>query len=228
MEVQRNFNSENNFLQKVRNLCTKKNIILIFDECTSGFRESLGGIHLNHKVNPDMMILGKALGNGYPITAVLGKKKFMKCANKTFISSTFWTENLGYVAALETLKYMEKNKTYLKLKKTGKYIKFQWKKIALKHNLEIKVTGIDAIPSFNFIGDFNQKAITYITQEMLKNNILATNVIYISIAHKKNYVDRYLKQFDMILGRISELKNKNNLSKLIKGKERQSQLQRYN
>ena len=63
---------------------------------------------------------------------------------------------------------------------------------------------------------------------MLKNNILATNVIYISIAHKKNYVDRYLKQFDMILGRISELKNKNNLSKLIKGKERQSQLQRYN
>ena len=228
MEVQRNFNSENNFLQKVRNLCTKKNIILIFDECTSGFRESLGGIHLNHKVNPDMMILGKALGNGYPITAVLGKRKLMKCANKTFISSTFWTENLGYVAALETLKYMEKNKTYLKLKKTGKHIKFQWKKIALKHNLEIKVTGIDAIPSFNFIGDFNQKAITYITQEMLKNNILATNVIYISIAHKKNYVNRYLKQFDVILGRISKLKNKNNLSKLIKGKERQSQLQRYN
>ena len=51
-----------------------KKIILIFDECTSGFRETIGGLHLNYKVFPDLLILGKAMGNGYPITAVLGKK----------------------------------------------------------------------------------------------------------------------------------------------------------
>ena len=54
-----------------------------------------------------------------------------------------------------------------------------------KNNLKINISGLDAIPSFNFVGNFNQKAITYVTQEMLKNNILASNVIYISISHKK-------------------------------------------
>jgi glutamate-1-semialdehyde aminotransferase len=135
MEVQRNFNSENNFLQKVRNLCTKKNIILIFDECTSGFRESLGGIHLNHKVNPDMMILGKALGNGYAINAILGKKEIMRFAEKTFISSTFWSERSGPSAALKTLEIMEKTKSWKLITKKGIYIRNKWKKMAKKYKL---------------------------------------------------------------------------------------------
>ena len=74
MEVERNDKPKNNFLQKVRNLANKKNIILIFDECTSGFRSNLGGLHLKYKVNPDILILGKALGNGHAINAIIGKK----------------------------------------------------------------------------------------------------------------------------------------------------------
>ena len=75
MEVMRNIKPENNFLNKVRNICDKKNIILIFDECTSGYRENMGGIHLKFKVNPDIAIFGKALGSGYAINAIIGKKK---------------------------------------------------------------------------------------------------------------------------------------------------------
>ena len=75
MEVMRNMKPQNNFLQKVRKICNKKKIILIFDECTSGYRENMGGIHLKFKVDPDMAIFGKALGSGYAINAVLGKKK---------------------------------------------------------------------------------------------------------------------------------------------------------
>ena len=102
MEVYRNYAPKNNFLKKIRNFCTKNNIILIFDECTSGFRETFGGLHLKYNVIPDICILGKALGNGYPITAVLGKKDIMQSAQSTFISSTFWTDRTGYVVAINT------------------------------------------------------------------------------------------------------------------------------
>ena len=81
MEVHRNFLPKNKFLIRIRNYCKKNNIILIFDECTSGFRETFGGIHLKYKVYPDICILGKALGNGYPITAIMGSKKLCKQHN---------------------------------------------------------------------------------------------------------------------------------------------------
>ena len=75
-------------------LCNKYNILLIFDECTSGFRETNGGLHLKYKVNPDIAIFGKALGNGYAINAIIGTSKVMRYANKTFISSTFGLKEL--------------------------------------------------------------------------------------------------------------------------------------
>ena len=108
MEVCRNFFPEDNFLEQVRFLCDKHNIVLIFDECTSGFRETFGGLHSKFKVYPDMAMFGKALGNGYAITAILGKKDVMEAAQSSFISSTFWTERIGPTAALKTLSEMEK------------------------------------------------------------------------------------------------------------------------
>ena len=59
---------------------------------------------------PDIAIFGKALGNGYAINAIIGKKKYMRFAEKTFISSTFWTERIGSVAALKTIEVMKKKK----------------------------------------------------------------------------------------------------------------------
>ena len=115
MEVTRNYNPQNDFLKKIRALCNKKNIILIFDECTSGFRENLGGKHLKFKVNPDLAMFGKAIGNGYAINAIIGKRKYMKNAEKTFISSTFWTERVGSVANFISNKIYGKNKTFKKL-----------------------------------------------------------------------------------------------------------------
>merc|ERR1712000_183019 len=102
MEVVRNMGPEDNFLQKVRQLATEKGIVLIFDECTSGFRQSFGGIYKLHDVEPDMAIYGKAMGNGYAITSVVGRREIMEAAQSTFISSTFWTERIGPAAALKS------------------------------------------------------------------------------------------------------------------------------
>ena len=149
MEVMRNINPENNFLNKVKEIAKKNKIVLVFDECTSGFRECFGGIHKKFKVTPDIVIYGKAISNGYPLTAVVGKEEIMQSANSSFISSTFWSDRIGYVAALKTLDEMEKNQSWIKITETGKKIKNKWKNIAKKYNLKINITGIDALPSFN-------------------------------------------------------------------------------
>jgi glutamate-1-semialdehyde aminotransferase len=193
MEVQRNNVPKNNFLKKIRELCNKKNIILIFDECTSGFRESFGGLHLNYNVNPDILILGKALGNGYAINAVLGNKDIMNASNKTFISSTFWTERMGPIAALETLKQMEKIKSWKLISNIGKNIKKNWLKISKNNGLKIKVQGLDALPNFIFNSKNHNAYKSYISQEMVKKRILASNTVYTCISHGnkdlRNYFD---------------------------------------
>ena len=190
IEIARNELPNINFLKKLRKFCTKNKIILIFDECTSGFRNNLGGIHLTTGINPDIAMFGKALGNGYAITSVIGKKNVMKAAETSFISSTFWTEKIGFVAANKTLELMKKKKSYKILINNGKYINKKWLELSKKFELEIKIKGIDSITSFEFKKD-NQLYKTFITQEMLKYGYLASNLIYLSILHNKKEVDKY-------------------------------------
>ena len=107
----------------MRKLATQKNIVLIFDECTSGFRETLGGIHKKYGVEPDMAMFGKALGNGYAITGIIGTREVMECAQSSFISSTFWTERIGVGAGLATLDQMEKIQSWEILTETGLFLR---------------------------------------------------------------------------------------------------------
>ena len=110
----------------------KEKIVLIFDECTTGFRETYGGLYKKFNVIPDIVIYGKALGNGYAITSIVGKGSVMKEANNTFISSTFWTERIGYVAALKTLDEMKKIQSWKILTNNGRKIKNLWKDLSKK------------------------------------------------------------------------------------------------
>jgi glutamate-1-semialdehyde aminotransferase len=226
MEVRRNIIPKNNFLQKVRSLCNKNKIILIFDECTSGFRENLGGLHLTYKVNPDLAMFGKAMGNGYAINAIIGKKKYMKNFDKTFVSSTFWTERIGSAAALSTIDYMKRNKTYLYLKKQGKKIKSEWEKISKETNVEIEVSSLDTIPIFTFKSLHNLKK-TYFTQEMLKKRFIASNIVYVSICHNNKILKKYFNNFKLIFKKISNLK-KSELYNELNGRECFSPFSRLN
>ena len=142
--------------------------------------------------------------------------------------TTFWTEREGYVAALSTLEYMEKNKIHKKINQNGLYIKKSWKEISKKCGIKIKISGLSVIPSFNFLNNFNKEAITYLTQEMLRKKILASNIIYLSYSHKRKHLDKYLKNFQIILKKISKFKNKKDFKKNLLGKVRQSHLKRMN
>ena len=213
MEVMRNIEPQNNFLQKVRTLCNKKKIILIFDECTSGYREIMGGIHLKFKVNPDMAIFGKALGSGYAINAIIGKKQIMKKAENTFISSTFWGERIGYTAALSSFKEFRRLNVFKKIEKNGKFIKKIWLDLSKKYHVPINIMGTNAIPFFEFCNHHAERK-TFLTQEMLKNKILATNMIYVTIFHNRNNIKKYIKILDKIFNNIS----KRNIKKILKSK----------
>ena len=202
MEVMRDIEPKNNFLQKIRTLANKKKIILIFDECTSGFREQFGGLHKKFKVEPDIAMYGKALGNGYAITAVVGKRKFMDAAQSTFISSTFWTERAGSVAAINSLKLMNELKSWKIITNKGLGIKHRWKEISNDYNLNMKIQGLNAIPKFYFANN-NLLKKTFITQELLKKKILASNSLYLSIAHKDIFIDKYLNEFKKIVEKIA-------------------------
>ena len=165
---------------------TKKGIVLIFDECTSGFRETNGGLHKKYGIEPDIAWFGKAMGNGYAITAIIGKENVMDAAQDSFISSTFWTERIGPTAALKTLEEMERIKSWELITNTGKVIRKHWLEIAKRNNLNLKISGLPALSSFVIESENWLKYKSYITQEMLKKNILASNTIFTCTKHNKN------------------------------------------
>ena len=210
MEVERNEKPKNNFLKKIRKIATEKNIVLIFDECTSGFRQTFGGLHKYYGVKPDMAIFGKALGNGYAINAIIGKRSVMDSASSTFISSTFWTERIGPTAALETLKIMESKKSWKTITEIGKKIKKNWLKISKSHGVDLNIQGIDALPNFNFKSKNNLNYKTLITQEMLRYNLLASNSVYCSISHQEKILIKYFNIFNDIFYKISRVENGDN------------------
>jgi glutamate-1-semialdehyde aminotransferase/spore coat polysaccharide biosynthesis protein SpsF (cytidylyltransferase family) len=203
MEVSRNEPPKKNFLENVRKLTKNKNIVLIFDECTSGFRETFGGLHLKYKINPDIVTFGKALGNGYAVNAVLGTESVMDYTNSTFISSTFWTERIGSVAGLKTLEIMEKIKSWKTISSLGRKIKVKWEALAKKHKLKLTIQGLDALPRFDFDNKNNLYYKTYISQEFLKKKILASNSIYLCTEHNINMFNNYFNILDKIFFTIN-------------------------
>lgn len=198
MEVSRNYQPEGDFLKKVREIATKKNIILVFDECTSGFRQTEGGLHQYYGVEPDVAVFGKTLGNGYAISAVIGRRSIMEAAQNTFISSTFWTERIGPAAALKTLEVMKRERSWEIITAMGQLIGQRWEMLAKRYELPIQVGGLPAMISFQFPMENMLKYKTLITQEMLKKNILASNSVYLCIDHTPELVAHYFTRLEPI------------------------------
>ena len=217
MEVVRNMGPEDNFLHKVRKLATNRGIVLIFDECTSGFRETFGGLHKKYGVEPDMAMFGKALGNGYAITATIGKREIMEAAQSTFISSTFWTERIGPAAALKTLEVMERERSWEVITQVGLKIRDRWQTLATKHGISLNHWGLPALTGFTINSPQALAYKTLITQEMLAKGYLAGNCIYVCTEHKLDEIDAYFEALDPVFGLIRECEDGRDVYALLKG-----------
>lgn len=216
MEPIRNDYPKGDFLRHIRKTTEKEGIALIFDEITAGFRLCSGGSHLVLGVNPDIAVFAKAMANGYPISAVVGKKKFMQAAQDTFISSTFWTERIGFVAALKSIECYEKYQADKYVTKIGKQVQERWVQIALKHDIKIHVSGIHPLSHFEFEHDNSIAYKTYFIQEMLKKGFLASTGFYMSYAHTEEILNKYFFAFNEVMEQIERiLDEKGDISQYI-------------
>lgn len=226
MEPQRGVPPEQGFLESIRQTANKIGAVLIFDEVTSGFHVNFGGIHLKLGVNPDIAVFGKALGNGFPISAIIGKREVMDAAQETFISSTMWTERLGFAAALATLKKMEKENVQEKLIYYGKKIKNGWEKISENNNLNIKISGLASIPTFSFNYTNDLSIQTLYTQEMLTKGYLASADLATTFAYNDLVVDNYLLESEQVFSVIKKGIENNNIEGLLRGGVKQPNFRR--
>jgi len=217
MEVERNAPPRDSFLQRVRELATEHGIVLIFDECTSGFRETFGGLHKKYGVAPDMAVFAKALGNGYAISATIGRREVMEAAQSTFISSTFWTERIGPSAALKTLEVMERTRSWETITNTGLDIRMRWQALADEHGLKIAHWGLPALAGFSIESENALAYKTLITQELLLKGYLASNCVYSCTEHSPAIVSGYFAALAPVFAMIKECEDGRDVKELLDG-----------
>jgi len=229
MEPIHNIEPENNFLKKVRAIATKTGAVLIFDEITVGWKLTYGGAHLLYGVNPDIAVFSKAMSNGYPMAAIIGKREVMEAAQSSFISSTYWTERVGPVAALATLKKMKRINASKRIKKAGSVVRAGWKAHAKKHGLSIIIGGVIPISSFAFQNGKDSNALkTLFVQEMLDRGYLATNMFFASCAHTDVHIKKYLREVDKTFAVLADVIKTKTIHKKLRGPEAHMGFQRLN
>jgi glutamate-1-semialdehyde 2,1-aminomutase len=206
------------FIDGVREIASETKAALIIDEISAGFRLNTGGAHLKLKIKPDIAVFSKALGNGYPISAVIGKADIMDTAQKTFISSTNWTERTGPSAALATIKIHQREDVAKHLIKIGELIQKGWEKIAKKNNIKIEIGGIPPLSHFSFIHKKAPVIKALFIQLMLQKGFLASTSFYAMFAHTEGNASQYLKAADESFNLIAKALLNKNIDKMLLGK----------
>ncbi len=217
MEPVRESEPDPDFLPGVRAIADETGAVLVFDEVTAGFRINTGGIHLTLKVAPDMAVFAKALGNGYPISAIIGRGDLMQAAQDTFISSTVWTERTGPAAALAMIDKHEHDDVPAGLVKTGQAVKQIWREAVEHTGLVVQVSGLDPLAHLAFDGDDADAQRTLFTQEMLDRGFLAGGAFYAMAAHTDDDIADYGDACREVFGLIASAKSTGSVEGRLRG-----------
>lgn len=202
------------FLRELRTWCTVHGIVLIFDEIQTGFRYNLGGAQTYWKVEPDLACFGKSMGNGMPISALVGKRDLMKMMdgkNGVFFSGTFFGDTLSMAAALATIKKMERENVINHLFEVGMKIRSA---ISHRSGKVMEFQGISVLTKIKF-KDSDIQAL--FTQEMAQQGVLCLNANCVSYAMKEPEVQRVLKAYKHTLDVIDEAVAEGQVKQLLKG-----------
>ncbi len=204
MEPLRNEMPPAGWLEYIRDEVHRVGALLIFDEITIGWRLNFGGSHLLLGVNPDMATFAKAMGNGHPIAAVIGTPETMDGAHTSFISSTYWTEAVGPVAALATIEKMEKTKIWEHIKHIGERVQKAWIDAAERYNISIHCDGVPCLAHFAFT-QYPLELKTLYTVLMLKEGFLGNVGFYPTLAHNDEIIDLYCGAIDRVFAKIADV-----------------------
>lgn len=226
MEPMREHGPNSGFLEEIRQLATQIGAVLIFDEVTSGFRTTTGGLHQKLGVEPDLASFAKGMGNGYPIAAVIGRRAVMEAAQSSFISSTNWTERVGPTAAIATIEKHRRENVPAHLIAVGTAVQQGWKRAASAASIEIDVDGLEPLSHFAFKVEKPAAAATYFNQLMLDAGYLASPQFYASFAHTNSIVERYIVACGEAFGKIAEALRKGEVERHLRGPVKHSGFQR--
>jgi len=207
---------KDNFLQKVKDLAGKNGAMLIFDETITGYRFSSGGAQHEFGVIPDLTTLGKGIANGYPLSALVGKKEIMKDLEKVFFSGTFGGELLSLAAAKSVIQMHIKSDVTSKISSIGMRVSQELEKIILNHNLGafLNLTGHPTWKFLNWFGNSTLSAPqikTYFMQEMFKKGILVLSTHNNSLSLTGSIADRVISVYDEVLRDISQSISNNSI-----------------
>lgn len=218
MEVWRDKKPEKDFLKKVRKIADDVGAVLVFDEITSAWRMTIGGVYPLFGVEPDIIAFGKTMSNGYPMGAVVGRSEVMDAAQGSFISSTYWTEGIGPSASLATISKLEKHNVPKHIVATGESIGKTLEKAAQETGVKIRVDyGFPPIMHFDFEYPNKQEIATLFTQEMLAKGYLASRGIYVCYCHKKEDVEKYGETVKEVFGILKKAIDEGKVEKMLRG-----------
>lgn len=205
------------FIMGVRALANDAGAVLVFDEVTSGLRINSGGAHLAYGVDPDIAVFAKAIANGFPMAAIVGRSSVMDAAQETFISSTAWTERIGPVAALATLRKHREQNVSAHLIRIGTRVQKGWTEAAQAAAIPVQTSGIAPLGHFAFDLPNAQEVRTLFTQMMLDRGILATGSFYAMWAHTDAHVDRYLEAVNGVFRELRNAVDQKAVKQLLRG-----------
>lgn len=222
MEPTRHSAPTSEFINGVRELCDQSGAMLVFDEVTTGFRLRPGGYHLNFDITPDMAVYAKALGNGHPIAAVIGTANAMDAARESFVSSTYWTEGVGFAAAIATLKKMQKVNLPEKLRSAGERFIDGTREAAERHHLPLHISGHPALVHVSFEHPENLALQTLLSVRMLEHGILLGNGFYPTYAHQEEHFEKFFAAAEIVFAELNEALEAGDVQARIGGPVKQS------
>ena len=196
---------EEGFHQTIRKLCDRDGIVLILDDIRAGFRLTLNGSHTLYDFEPDLACYCKALGNGYTISATLGKNELRIPATKVFLTGSYWNDATAMVAALTTLQEMQKVNLPDQLQARGEQFLKGIEKTALQHGYQLTLSGPKALPYMRFADEDNflklQKFCSYAAKEGVI--LHPHHNWFLCGAHTANDIDAALTSIDRAFARLS-------------------------
>jgi glutamate-1-semialdehyde 2,1-aminomutase len=217
MEPCRNTHPDPGFLELIRAETRECGCLLVFDEITVGWRLALGGAHLLYGIRPDMAVFAKALGNGYPIGAIIGTREAMDGAHRSFISSTYWTESIGPVAALAVLKAMRETDVPAFVRPVGQHVQEIWQNAAKQTSISVKISGFPCLSNLSFDHPEAELLRTVFTQQMLERGFLAGTAFYPTLAHTDRLVSQYASAIEEVFAIIANHLQEGTVASILKG-----------
>jgi len=213
---------EDGFLQKVKELTHENGSILIFDEIVTGFRLALGGAQEYFNVIPDLACFGKAMANGMPISAVVGKREIMEVFDEIFFSFTFGGEVLSLAASITTIKEFKQKRVIEHLWKKGKKLKEGYNALTKVHKLEnyTECIGLPPRTVITFkdaLGIDSLELKTLLQQEAIKRGVLCGGSHNICYSHSSEDIERTLQVYDEALQIMAGAIAKRDIKKFIQG-----------